>query len=208
MLLRSSSVSVVIALLALLGVAGCSDVPSAEAPPDDVRTLEVDGPLYNTLDTLTAASHLVVLATPVSARQGDEVSPGDELRFREVTANVEKVVYSSTGWTGKQVIILEEAWAGGEAISIQGRPWTALQQSAYFFLRSSASQPGAFIFVGSQGRIDSDSSGAVARVSRPKNSLTESTSGLTATGLEKAVTQAGDRVRRGELTAHPMGDPQ
>jgi hypothetical protein len=134
-------------MLAGAGLSACGGVP------DEPETqLLVRSPIFSGPAAMAIESDLVVMGTVSGVDEGRSVGEGaEQIRYRDVTIDVEKVFLSRVESSPTQVVVQEIGWANGKAVENHEMPWSVAGQRGYFFLQKDV--PGKFGFLGPQARI-------------------------------------------------------
>ena len=167
-----AAVALVVALLSgRLGAGDDGDTPDLPATAGPAtsgasgqsqrpESLEVssDAPRYRTLESLIAASDLVIEATVVDTAEGrwfGDPADGDAsmIMSRLVTLDVGKVLVGRAP-QARSVLLEEEGWtASGETLVVDGLSVAEPGSTGIWFLvEGGDAEVGAYVVVGSQGR--------------------------------------------------------
>ncbi|MFG2070952.1 hypothetical protein ACGFKZ_29230 [Micromonospora tulbaghiae] len=164
---------------------------------------------FQTVEQMTATSHLVVFGTVTSVEPGrlasadeDPAAVGGDIRLRTVTINQYDVLHNPKNLIIPPSITLEEeGWdEEGRGYISNNVAWSAVGDTGYFFLRRAVgtSNPYTYQLASSDGRplvVD----GAL-RPSNAENELATSITTMAPSFLNNTVVAASGQVAAGTLT--------
>jgi len=128
-------------------LSGCSGLPD-----EPEEHLAVRSPIFSGPASMAVESDLVVLGTVTAIDEGRAVGEGaEQIRYRDVTIDVETVYLSRLESKPEQVVVQEIGWANGKAVENSDMPWSVKGQRGYFFLQKDV--PNRFGYLGSQARV-------------------------------------------------------
>ncbi len=199
--LVKGTTTLVLAGAILSGCGGLPDEPEGQ--------LAVRSPIFSGPASMAVESDLVVLGTVSAIDEGRAVGEGaEQIRYRDVTIDVEKVFLSRVESKPAQVVVQEIGWANGKAVENSDMPWSVKGQRGYFFLQKDV--PNRFGYLGSQarvwideGKLDSGGDHDLKAVQRV-NDLTPDQFGVEVT--EAAAKVSSQRLENPEGPAHGDGD--
>lgn len=184
----------------VIGVlSGCGGVP---ANPETVAQMKY--PVYDSIDSMTVDSDLVVRAKAVGTSEGRTVGTSDEggAQFRNVELDVETVMFSRIKELPDPLVIEEIGWLAGKSVADSDLPWLKEGQRAMLFLRFDQTT-GQYTYVAPQGRILLNSDGSVTAGGDHHISQVDAMNRLSLPALEKEVDTAAKRVTDNRV---PRGD--
>ncbi|MEH1166649.1 hypothetical protein V6V47_14815 [Micromonospora sp. CPCC 205539] len=198
----------VTALVAAVGVGRADPGVRYDAHPE---SLAFGKEMYEfqTVEQMTATSHLVVYGTVTAAVPGrlgsvdeDPAAVGGDIRLRTVTIDVSDTLHNPKRLIFPRMITLEEeGWdEEGRGYVSNNVAWSQVGDSGYFFLRRSAgtSDPYTYQLASSDGRAL-----VVDGFLRPSNAETELATSVTAMlpgTLNNRIVAASGQVAAGTLT--------
>jgi hypothetical protein len=164
---------------------------------------------FDTVEQMTATSHLVVQGTVAAVEPGriasvdeDPAAVGGAIQLRKVTITVWDVLHNPKNMLVPPTITLEEeGWdEQGRGYISNNVEWSEVGDSGYFFLRRSpgVSDPHTFQLASSDGRTLV--AAGVLEPSNPENEIAASISGMTASLFDQTVTTASAAVAAGTVT--------
>ncbi|SCG45406.1 hypothetical protein [Micromonospora halophytica] len=213
--LAAAGAVAVTALVASVGVGNADTGVRYDARPEGLA-FGKEAYHFDTVEQMTATSHLVVLGTVLSAAPGrlgsvdeDPAAVGGDIRLRTVTLDVVDVLHNPKNLlVPPRITLEEEGWdEEGRGYVANNVAWSEVGDTGYFFLRRAAgvTDPHTFQLASSDGRalvVD----GAL-KPSNPENDLATSISTMAPSFLNNSVVVASGQVAAGTLTPSvPTGD--
>lgn len=177
----------------------------AESPTMVAQSAETN--VFDDLPTMVATSDLVVRARVSAVAPGrwvGDLEPGGRERVRDVTLEVEEVLFDKDGGAAPGRVTLDEwGWvADGRGYRDANLTWTAPGDEGYYFLTPVRDAPGHHRLISSQGRalVDGD---ALVPGSEEGDPLHARTHDLSPAAMESAVARAATAFRAGDVTPQP-----
>ncbi|QFG22375.1 hypothetical protein [Actinomadura sp. WMMB 499] len=157
---------------------------------------------FDDLATMVATSKLVVLGEVRSVRPGrwvGEEEPDGRLRVRDVTLDVEKVLFRE-GVAAPETVTLDEwGWdSRGVGFWDANLTWTGPGDRGYYFLTPVQDAPGHYRLINSQGRALIEG-GELTPGSEEGSALHQTMHHMSPKELETAVSEAVGKVRAGKV---------
>lgn len=196
---RRSGLAAAAALAVAIVLSACGGLPDK---PDGMMQMKY--PLYDSVDSLTVDSDLIVRAEALKVSEGRTVgeSDDDSTQFRNIELDVEDVMFSRLKDLPAPFIIEEIGWVATKSVADPDLPWLREGQRAILFIRLDQTT-GTYSYVAPQGRILLNPDGSVKAGGDDHLKQIAALNALSLPQLEQAISTAAKRVTDNQV---PKGD--